>query len=256
MKNYDWNKVSEILVNCLEIETSERQQYLDGLELDKELRQEVESLLDSEEDVDSSMNLSAVDFSSGFFNGDELENAVAGQQFGAYRVIGELGHGGMGAVYLAERTDGKFEQKVALKLLKREMNTVAIRRRFEQERNILASLEHPNIARLLNAGTTNDKIPYIAMEYVEGLPIDEYCNQHNLKLTSRPFQRSLFSRRFCPSKLDCPQRSETVEYSCYERRIAEIIRLRHLENTVRRNRQHGFSDNYETWSNDSELRFT
>ena len=91
----------------------------------------------------------------------------------------------MGAVYLAKRTDGKFEQKVALKLLKREMNTAAFRRRFQQEREILASLEHPNIARLLDAGTTDDKIPYLAMEYVEGLPIDDYCNKNNLDLNQR-----------------------------------------------------------------------
>lgn len=186
MKSNNWKKVSEILLDCLEVETSERQQYLDSLNLDDELRKEVESYLAVEEDVDSSLNLSAVDFSRGFFDkDDELASAAIGQQFGVYKVIGELGCGGMGAVYLAERTDGKFEQKVALKLLKREMNTAAIRRRFEQERNILASLEHPNIARLLNAGTTDDKIPYIAMEYVEGLPINDYCNHHDLNLNQR-----------------------------------------------------------------------
>ena len=69
--------------------------------------------------------------------------------------------------------------------LKREMNTAALRRRFQQEREILATLEHPNIARLLDAGTTDDKIPFIAMEYVEGLPIDDYCNKNNLDLNQR-----------------------------------------------------------------------
>ena len=110
-----------------------------------------------------------------------------------YEILEEIGYGGMGAVYLAKRIDGKFEQKVALKLLRREMNTAALRRRFQQEREILASLEHPNIARLLNAGTTDDKIPYIAMEYIEGLPIDDYCNKHRLEFESktRSIQRSL-----------------------------------------------------------------
>lgn len=91
----------------------------------------------------------------------------------------------MGAVFLAIRTDGKFEQKVALKLLKREMNTANLRRRFEQERTILASLEHPNIARLLDAGTTDDGIPFLVMEYVEGVPIDDFCNVNNFDLSQR-----------------------------------------------------------------------
>jgi eukaryotic-like serine/threonine-protein kinase len=182
----NWSKVSEILVDCLEIEASERQKYLNDLNVDPEIRAEVESFLALEEGVQSSLNLSAIEFSKGFFDGEnEAENAVAGQMIGTYRVIRELGYGGMGAVYLAERDDGKFEQKVALKLLKREMNTAALRRRFAQEREILASLEHPHIARLLDAGTTADKIPYLAMEYVEGLPIDDYCNRHRLDIAQR-----------------------------------------------------------------------
>src|SRR5690606_3073251 len=108
-----------------------------------------------------------------------------GQMVGAYEIVRELGIGGMGSVYLAERRDGKFNQRVALKLLRREMNTAALRRRFEHEREILASLEHPNIARLLDAGTTADKIPFLAMEYVEGLPIDIYCRKHDLTLAER-----------------------------------------------------------------------
>ncbi|MCW5960636.1 MAG: protein kinase [Pyrinomonadaceae bacterium] len=185
METHNWSQISEILVDCLEKDPPERRHYLDGLKLRPEIRAEIENLIAIEKDVDNSLELSAVDFSSGFFDSSELESASVGQQFGDYKVIGELGYGGMGAVYLAERTDGKFEQKVALKLLKREMNTAAVRRRFDQERSILASLEHPNIARLLDAGTTGDKIPYIAMEYVNGLPIDDYCSRHDLNLNQR-----------------------------------------------------------------------
>ena len=186
MKADNWSEISEILVDCLEIEKSERQRYLDKLNINSELRAEVETYLSFEEEVENSLNLSAFEFSRGFFDEDEIsENSVLGQKFGVYQVLRELGYGGMGAVYLAERTDGKFDQKVALKLLKREMNTTALRRRFQQERDILASLEHPNIARLLNAGMTDDNIPYIAMEYVEGVPIDDYCNKHNLGLNQR-----------------------------------------------------------------------
>ncbi len=185
MKDDNWNKISEILIDCLEIEDSKRQRYLNDLNLGLEIRSEVENYLSFEEEAENLMNLSVFEFSKGFFDQNTDQDAVIGQRIGAYRIIRELGYGGMGAVYLAQRTDGKFEQQVALKLLKREMNTAALRRRFAQEREILSSLQHPNIAGLLDAGTTDDKIPYIAMEYIEGLPIDEYCNKYALDLNQR-----------------------------------------------------------------------
>ncbi len=184
MQAEKWKKVKEILAEVLELEAHERQNYLNDSEISAEIRAEVQSLITFDKDSEDLMNLSAVEFTKDFFDEDE-KNTIFGQNFGIYRVIGELGYGGMGAVYLAERTDGKFEQRVALKLLKREMNTAALRRRFQQEREILASLEHPNIARLLDAGTTDDNIPYIAMEYVEGLPIDDFCSKYELDLNSR-----------------------------------------------------------------------
>ncbi|MEZ5428339.1 MAG: protein kinase [Pyrinomonadaceae bacterium] len=131
------------------------------------------------------MSVVAGEVSSGFYSDEMDENSLIGQKIGNFTIIGELGYGGMGAVYLAERTDGEFDQKVALKLLKREMNTAALRRRFLHERKILASLEHPNIARLLDAGTTDDKIPFLAMEYVEGLPINDFCEKNKLDLNER-----------------------------------------------------------------------
>jgi serine/threonine protein kinase len=178
MQTKHWNRVKELLDQVLDLEISERQAFLDECDADEEIRAEIESLISFESEAENLMNLSAIEFSTDFFAAEENPNALIGQQIGAYQIIRELGYGGMGAVYLAERNDGKFEQKVALKLLKREMNTAALRRRFQQERQILASLEHPNIARLLDAGTTVDKVPYLAMEYVEGLPIDDYCNKH------------------------------------------------------------------------------
>ncbi len=177
-------KVSEILEDVLAIEPAKRREYLENSGFEQEILQEIESLLAFEEEAEASMNLSAVEFSKDFFDDDE-QNLLIGQQIGVYRIVRELGFGGMGAVYLAERSDGKFSQRVALKLLKREMNTAALRRRFQQEREILASLEHPFIARLLDAGTTDDKIPYIAMEYVEGEPIDVFCDRQSLDLNQR-----------------------------------------------------------------------
>lgn len=184
MKAENWKNIKDVLMSALNLDASERRGFLENADITPEVRAEVESLLAFEEESEDLMRLSAVEFSKDFFD-EDYRNALIGQTIGVYKILSELDFGGMGAVYLATRTDGKFKQKVALKLLKREMNTAALRRRFQQEREILASLEHPNITRLLDAGTTDDKIPFIAMEYVEGLPIDEYCNINNLDLNSR-----------------------------------------------------------------------
>jgi eukaryotic-like serine/threonine-protein kinase len=108
-----------------------------------------------------------------------------GARIGPFRIVRELGRGGMGVVYLAERADGGFAQQVALKVLKRGLETDEVLARFRQERQILASLTHPNIARLLEGGMTADERPYFAMELVEGEPIDEYCARAGLDIGAR-----------------------------------------------------------------------
>lgn len=185
MHSDEWIKIKAILNDALALQTSERQGFLDEQKLEPSIRSEVESLLAFETEAEDAMKLTAVEFAKDFLVNGDAPNPLIGTQIGNYRILREIGYGGMGVVYLAERADGKFEQKVALKLLKRELNTAALRRRFENEREILASLEHANIARLLDAGTTDDHVPFIAMEYVEGLPIDEYCEQQELDLGKR-----------------------------------------------------------------------
>ena len=108
-----------------------------------------------------------------------------GERIGAYAIIKELGRGGMGAVYLAERADGQFEKCVAIKVLKRGTDTDEVLRRFRIERQILAKLEHPNITRLLDAGITNDGLPYFVMEFVEGTPITNFVQRENVDLRGR-----------------------------------------------------------------------
>ena len=108
-----------------------------------------------------------------------------GRRVGAYRLTELLGRGGMGAVYAAERADRQYEQRVALKLVRWDVDTADLRRRFHMERQILASLQHPNIARLLDGGVTPEGVPYLVMEYVEGQPITEYCAAHALPLDAR-----------------------------------------------------------------------
>ena len=109
----------------------------------------------------------------------------AGRRVGAYRIVRELGRGGMGAVYLAERADERFRKRVAIKILKRGTDTDEVLRRFEAERQILAQLDHPNIARLLDAGTAEDGLPFFVMEYVDGASITKFCAAQNLSTRAR-----------------------------------------------------------------------
>ncbi|HSJ65191.1 MAG TPA: serine/threonine-protein kinase [Gemmatimonadaceae bacterium] len=107
------------------------------------------------------------------------------RRIGAYRVVQELGRGGMGVVYLAERDDGQFTRRVAVKLLRASPDAEELHRRFVAERQILASLVHPHIAQLLDGGVTDGRLPYLVMEYVEGMPITEYCDRQRLTIEER-----------------------------------------------------------------------
>ncbi len=110
---------------------------------------------------------------------------LEGELVGPYRVVRTLGEGGMGAVFLAERADGQFQQQVAIKVVRRGLLSKHVQNRLRIERQILATLDHPNIAKLLDGGSTPDGTPYIVMEYIDGDPIDVYCDQHSLTLEER-----------------------------------------------------------------------
>ena len=127
---------------------------------DPALRGEVERLLVAHERAGAFIQVPAIELPPP----DPGEEPMVGRRIGAYRVVRALGRGGMGAVYLAERADGAFEQRLAIKLIKRGMDTDQVLARFRAERQILASLDHPNIARLLDGGSTDDGLPYLAME--------------------------------------------------------------------------------------------
>ncbi len=104
---------------------------------------------------------------------------------GDYAIVREIGRGGMGAVYLAESADAEYRQQVAIKIIKRGMDTDEVLRRFRGERQILANLNHPHITRLLDGGQTSNGLPFLVMEYVEGVPLTEYAEGHNLSIASR-----------------------------------------------------------------------
>jgi serine/threonine-protein kinase len=110
---------------------------------------------------------------------------VQRERFGPYRILRSLGQGGMGEVFLAERADDQYRQLVAIKLVRRGLVSKAMQNRLRLERQILATLDHPNIARLLDGGTTADGVPYIIMEYIDGEPIDVYCDRNGLSLAER-----------------------------------------------------------------------
>ena len=114
----------------------------------------------------------------------DVEDIEPGRLIGRYRVLRTLGRGGMGAVYLAERADEQFQQQVAIKLIGRVAGG-ALARRFRAERQILANLNHPNIARLLDGGAGDDGVPYLAMEYIDGIRLDRYCDEHRLDVRQR-----------------------------------------------------------------------
>jgi eukaryotic-like serine/threonine-protein kinase len=116
---------------------------------------------------------------------DNSENSMAGKRVGVYELKREIGRGGMGAVYLAERADGEFRQTVAVKLIKRGMDTDAVLKRFRRERQITAALDHPNIAYFLAGGSTEDGLPYFVMEYIEGKPLYRFFKENESDITER-----------------------------------------------------------------------
>jgi TolB-like protein/Tfp pilus assembly protein PilF len=180
-----WNEIEGIFERALELPTNERTEFLrESCNDDEELRREVESLLESHASAGTFIDEPCFFIVDEDLKDDERDVPV-GQLIGAYRIVREIGRGGMGAVYLAERADEQYHKQVAIKLIKRGMDTDSVLRHFRNERQILASFDHPNIGRLFDGGTANDGLPYFVMEYIEGLPIDEYCAAHDLSVIER-----------------------------------------------------------------------
>ena len=179
----DWPRVKEIFQEALELPRDAREAYLTTVETSPEIRREVESLLAAAEGSVAYLDEPAANRLTGFLDADRPENNV-GRRIGPYQIVREIGSGGMGSVYLAERVD-EFQQKAALKLMRSGQDSRLVVSRFRHERQILAGLDHPNIARLLDGGATDEGRPFFLMEYVEGAPIDEYCRKHAVSVTQR-----------------------------------------------------------------------
>jgi serine/threonine protein kinase/tetratricopeptide (TPR) repeat protein len=176
-----WDQVKELFTSALERDPEERSNFLrQACGADDSLRAEIESLLSSFDDAPTFLeDCPAADLLSA------QSSAIAGRRIGAYRIIRECGHGGMGIVYLAERADDQYRKRVAIKMLMPGINKDEVLRRFRNERQALAALDHPSIVRLLDGGSTEEGLPYLIMDYVEGVRIDEYCDTHRLSIAER-----------------------------------------------------------------------
>jgi eukaryotic-like serine/threonine-protein kinase len=180
-----WARIEEVFLEAVELPPAAVPAVLDRLcGNDVELRREVEALLRASGPaagfLDALAKRAGLDF-----DGEAAAPAAAGRRLGSYRLLREIGRGGMGAVYLAERADDQFEKQVAVKLLPLGLDGAAARERFLVERQILAQLEHPGIARLLDGGVADDGTPFFVMEHVEGAPITRYCAERNCSLEER-----------------------------------------------------------------------
>ena len=173
-----WRRIKEILDVSLSLDPAEREEYLTRIcESDRELREEVDSLIEAHEAA-----------------GDLFETPVApatpgdpliGARLGSYQIVEPIGRGGMGSVYRAIRADDVFHKEVAVKIVHRGLDLERVVRQFRRERQITASLDHPNIATLIDGGATPDGLPYFVMEFIHGKPIDRYCEEHNLSIRQR-----------------------------------------------------------------------
>ncbi len=184
-----WRQVDAILDAALDLERSERAAFLDdACRDDPELKAEVAAMLAACERAEHLFEEGPANVArDALDDGREQANErfAPGTTIGQYRVIRMLGRGGMGAVYLAERSDGTFDKRVAIKVVKRGADTDEIISRFHHERQILAGLDHPHIAGLMDGGVTTDGLPYFVMEWVRGEPIDRCCDARRLTVRDR-----------------------------------------------------------------------
>src|SRR5215212_611164 len=183
-----WRQVEEIFQAALDLSPGDRTRYVSEVcAADTDLKRDVEVLLSQydsagellEEPIYGNTELNMLE------SFVEEKDPMIGRRLGSYRIEREIGRGGMGAVYEALRADNEFNKRAAIKLVKRGMDTDFILRRFRKERQILAALDHPHIAGLLDGGTTEDGLPYFVMEFIEGQPLYTYCDNNKLNITER-----------------------------------------------------------------------
>jgi serine/threonine-protein kinase len=179
-----WRRVQEIFAATAEVSAEERDAFLSGqVGNDDELRREVESLLAADSESEEFLEQPALPGRISQILADGSSDKVEGH-IGPYRLLRKIGEGGMSRVYLAVRDDS-FQRLVALKVIRSGLKSEDLLHRFRTERQILAGLDHPNIAKLLDGGSTEDGLPYFVMEHIDGIPVDEYCDRNRLTVFQR-----------------------------------------------------------------------
>ncbi len=182
MQSERWQRLKELFAEARELDGAERERFIDdACAGDPVLRRELASLLAAERNAGGFLEKPA----SGPVPTHGEDASPVGRRFGPYRVTSEIGRGGMGVVYRAVRDDDAFHKEVALKLVHADLAPDFFRERFRRERQILASLEHPNIARLLDGGADPAGRPFCVLELVEGVPVDAYCRDRQVGLAGR-----------------------------------------------------------------------
>jgi len=178
--------VTKVLQSVIELPVEKREALLaETCAEDPALRSEVEALLRARDQAEKNAEPRPGKEAAAVTEEKGQPATMVGRHIGPYRIERQIGQGGMGTVYLAVRDDREFQKQVVVKLVKRGMDSRDLIRRFRVERQILAYLDHPNIAKLLDGGTTEDGLPYFVMDYVNGIPIDKYCDEHKLNTVER-----------------------------------------------------------------------
>lgn len=186
-----WDTIQTLFDQAVDLAPAEQETFISQLEVSDEVRGWLERLLEGDRREHGLIDQSIEHIAGALLEDDDGAEAAAveedwsGREFGAYRTVSELGRGGMSIVMLAERADGLFEKQVALKLIKPGPFTTISNERLNEETRILARLQHPNIAHLLDAGISPDGTPFTAMEHCPGLPLTQYCDQHRLTIRQR-----------------------------------------------------------------------
>ena len=181
-----WKRAESLFEAAFGLPAGGRRAYLaEACNDDTELCEYVAALLESGPDLDERLDETVGDAIRRAFDESETPEELTGEMIGPYRVLRMLGSGGMGVVYLAERADEQFDQLVAIKVGRHRLIDPQTELRLKNERQILSDLDHPNIARLFDGGTTREGVPYLVMEYIDGIRVDTYCDLHRLNVRQR-----------------------------------------------------------------------